>query len=142
MTAMKKILTIAVLALLACTAKAKGPVINIRTDNVSMIIRVEQDGRLNTLHFGGAIEDASAFSDFKSGIHGNHGAPYDTYPTQGWRGFNEPALAITHKNGDLNTELRYLSHETRTLTDNNITETTIHLADKARRGSRSGLYCV
>lgn len=66
MTAMKKILTIAVLALLACTAKAKGPVINIRTDNVSMIIRVEQDGRLNTLHFGGAIEDASAFSDFKS----------------------------------------------------------------------------
>lgn len=131
MTAMKKILTIAVLALLACTAKAKGPVINIRTDNVSMIIRVEQDGRLNTLHFGGAIEDASAFSDFKSGIHGNHGAPYDTYPTQGWRGFNEPALAITHKNGDLNTELRYLSHETRTLTDNNITETTIHLADKA-----------
>ena len=131
MTTMKKILTIAVLALLACTAKAKGPVINIRTDNVSMIIRVEQDGRLKTLHFGGVIEDASAFSDFKSGIHGNHGAPYDTYPTQGWRGFNEPALAITHKNGDLNTELRYLSHETRTLTDNNITETTIHLADKA-----------
>lgn len=131
MTKMKKILTIAMLALLACTAKAKGPVINIRTDNVSMIIRVEQDGRLKTLHFGGAIEDASAFSDFKSGIHGNHGAPYDTYPTQGWRGFNEPALAITHKNGDLNTELRYLSHETMTLTDNNITETTIHLADKA-----------
>ena len=41
MTKMKKILTIAMLALLACTAKAKDPVINIRTDNVSMIIRVE-----------------------------------------------------------------------------------------------------
>ena len=105
-----------------------GRIINIRTDAVSWVIRVDKEGCLNTLHFGGAIEDASALADFNYGFRTDHGTPYHTYPTQGERNFNEPALAITHRNGDLNTVLRYTGHESRSL-DGNATETTIHLRD-------------
>lgn len=130
---MRKILVAAAAAMMAFSAVAKesGPVINVRTQGISMILRAEDDGRLTTLHFGGAIDDASALMDYDNGIHKGHGSPYETYPAEGWRVFNEPALAITHRNGDLNTELRYVSHESRVLSDNNITETVIHLADAA-----------
>ncbi len=129
---MKKILLIAVALTVMFQAKAsqKPTVINIRTNDISLVLRANTDGHLNTLHFGGAIKDASAFADFKSGITGNHGTPYESYPAQGTRNFNEPALAITHKNGDLNTDLRYISHEVKQL-DANVTETTIRLADDA-----------
>ena len=130
---MKRLL-IQAAAILVCGrvfAKEAGPVINIRTDNVSMVMCVGDDGRLRTLHFGGAIDDASALAGFDDGIHDNHGAPYETYPTEGWRNFNEPALSITHRNGDLNTDLKFVSYDERTMNDANVLETTIHLADEA-----------
>ena len=129
---MKKTLIAFVLAAMAVSAFGKDDttVINVRTENVSLVIRAEKDGRLTTLHFGGAIDDASAFAGYQNGINPNHGTPYDTYPTEGWRSFNEPALSITHKNGDLNTELKYVSHEINTQSnDSNIVKTVIHLAD-------------
>ena len=36
---------------------------------------------------------------------------------------------VTHADGDLNTELTYLSHETQQLADNNVTRTVIHTSD-------------
>lgn len=128
---MKRFLLVAAAAVMTLSAFAgeSGPVINIRTEGVSMVVLADEDGHLRTLHFGGAIEDASALASFKNGIHPGHGSPYETYPTMGWRNFNEPALSMTHRNGDLNTDLRYVSHESRTLDDANIVETTIHLAD-------------
>lgn len=130
---MKRLLIVAALlsAIVAQTAaKEKKTIINIRTDNISLVIRSDKDGRLNTLHFGGAIEDASALAGFKSGFSGGHGTPYETYPTQGEKGFNEPALAVTQSNGDLNTVLRYAGHKTKSLSDN-VEETTICLKDEA-----------
>ena len=128
---MKKLLLIALSALSAFSVNAKEApvVINVKTDAVSLILKTETDGRLTTLHFGGVIEDASALAGFKNGINSNHGSPYEAYPTLGWRAFDEPALSVTHKNGDLNTELRYVSHEAKALKDNNIEQTVIHLSD-------------
>ena len=128
---MKKILLIALSALSAFSVNAKETpvVINVKTDAVSLILKTETDGRLTTLHFGGVIEDASALAGFKNGINSNHGSPYEAYPPLGWRAFDEPALSVTHKNGDLNTELRYVSHEAKALKDNNIEQTVIHLSD-------------
>lgn len=128
---MKKLLLIALSALSAFSVNAKETpvVINVKTDAVSLILKTETDGRLTTLHFGCVIEDASALAGFKNGINSNHGSPYEAYPTLGWRAFDEPALSVTHKNGDLNTELRYVSHEAKALKDNNIEQTVIHLSD-------------
>ena len=61
---MKTIFAMFMASALSVSAFANNPcpVINIRTENVSMIIRAEKDGRLATLHFGSAIDDVSIFT--------------------------------------------------------------------------------
>lgn len=108
---------------------ASPTIINVRTDNVSLVLKAGDDGRLVTVHFGGAIEDASGFADFRSEIGWDQGSPMSAYPTLGWKNIHEPALSVVHRNGDLNTDLKYLSHETRTMQDGNVTETVVHLSD-------------
>lgn len=128
---MKRYILLVLLVLLGIPSfgAEDGKVINVRTDNSSLIICVDKDGFLRTLHYGGVIGDTSPFADFQLGISKGHGSVYETYPTQGGRGFNEPALAVTHKNGDLNTELRYISHNTEMTENGNVDRTIIHLAD-------------
>lgn len=128
---MKRYILLVLLVLLGIPSfgAEDGKVINVRTDNSSLIICVDKDGFLRTLHYGGVIEDTSPFADFQFGISKGHGSVYETYSTQGGRGYNEPALAVTHKNGDLNTELRYISHNTEMTENGNVDRTIIHLAD-------------
>ena len=47
----------------------------------------------------------------------------------GGRNFREPALRITHADGDMNTDLRYVSHSSRQLADPNVTETVVKMTD-------------
>ena len=131
---MKRILLLS-LSLLLCLGvsaqtQSNRQIINIRTDDVSLVMKVDKLGRLTTLHFGGAIDDASCLLEFKNGFVGAHGTPYETYPAEGEKNFNEPALAVTHRNGDLNTELRFTGIDRRSVSDN-VSETLIHLSDKA-----------
>ena len=48
----------------------------------------------------------------------------------GGRNFREPALRVTHADGDMNTELRYVSHTTRNSWPTRMSrETVIKLTD-------------
>ncbi len=130
---MKRILLLSLSLLLSLGAVASEQtrqIVNIRTDDVSLVIKVDKLGRLTTLHFGGAIDDASSLIDFKNGFTQGHGTPYETYPTEGEKNFNEPALAVTHRNGDLNTELRFTGIDRRSVSEG-VNETVLHLSDKA-----------
>ena len=51
------------------------------------------------------------------------------YPATGGRNFREPALRVTHADGDMNTELRYVSHASKQLSDKNVTETVVKMTD-------------
>ena len=111
-------------------AEKERPVINITTENLSMVMGVNSDGELLYHHFGGRIADTSPFTDKKSYRRADHGTDNMAYSTMGGRNFREPALSVTHFDGDLNTELRYVSHESRNLSDRNVTETVIKLTDR------------
>lgn len=129
---MKRILSLficVVVTALSLEAKTDGVIINIRTDNVSWVMGPDKDGRLISYHFGGAIKDASSFLSWKNHLRTDHGAPHGAFPTMGGRNFVEPALAVTHASGDMNTELEYVSHSTSA--EGNIAKTIICLADKA-----------
>ncbi len=117
---MKKLLKPLFTALFAgmvCTgAKAAEPqVINIRTNDLSMVMSVAPNGEVLFHHFGGRIDDASPAAGIKSYRRTDHGTDNLAYSTMGGRNFREPALRVTHADGDMNTELRYVSHATRTL---------------------------
>ena len=131
---MKKLLKPLFTALFAgmvCTgAKAAEPqVINIRTNDLSMVMSVAPNGEVLFHHFGGRIDDASPAAGIKSYRRTDHGTDNLAYSTMGGRNFREPALRVTHADGDMNTELRYVSHTTRTLADTNVTRTVIKLTD-------------
>lgn len=124
------LLATAAMITFSATGKEYDRLIDIRTDNVSLVMGVNSAGHLKTLHFGGAIKDISAFGDFRRHTNDNYGTPYEAYPAMGERSYCEPALSITHSNGDLNTELTYVSHETGNLSGG-VKEIVIHLEDKA-----------
>ena len=70
--------------------QANAQIVNIRTDRSSWIIRIDADGRLNTLHYGAAIDNPEALANYANGVTDTHGTPYETYPTQGERNSTNP----------------------------------------------------
>ena len=127
---MKKMLT-SLAALLLCgnLFAAEPPVIDVATDDLSLVLRVSPQGEVLFDHFGGRIETAESFADYKNYRRSDYGTDPEAYPTMGGRNFREPALRVTHADGDLNTELRYVSHTQRTLADKNVSETVVRMKD-------------
>jgi alpha-galactosidase len=104
--------------------------VRVDTDDVSLIMSVSKDNQLLFHHFGKYIKDASPFLVKASYRRTDYGTDPQVYGAAGGRDFREPALRITHADGDLNTELVYKSHSQQYLTDGNIHETKIFLSDR------------
>lgn len=119
----------AVLSAGAVSAAAPQQLIDIRTDDVSIVLAAQPGGEVYFRHFGGRIDDPAPLSDYKSSRRADHGTDDLAYPAMGGRNFREPALRVTHADGDMNTELRYVSHSSRQLADPNVTETVVKMTD-------------
>lgn len=113
----------------ATDAAAQRQLIDIHTDDVSLLLRAAPGEEVQLLHFGGRIEDPAPLAAYESYRNPNHNTEDVAYPTFGGRNYHEAALRVTHADGDLNTELKYLSHETQQLADDNVTRTVIHTTD-------------
>lgn len=106
------------------------PLINIKTQDLSMVMSVGEDSVLYFQYFGKRINDASPFQNKKSYRRHDYGTDNHAYLTAGGFNYREPALRATHADGDINTELAYVSHSEEILKDNNVVQTTIKLKDK------------
>ena len=126
-----RLLTLLSAALSAGAVSAAAPqqLIDIRTDDVSMVLAARSGGEVYFRHFGGRIDDPAPLSDYKSSRRADHGTDDLAYPAMGGRNFREPALRVTHADGDMNTDLRYVSHTSRQLADPNVTETVVKMSD-------------
>ena len=86
--------------------------IRISTDNIDLVLQVGDNGRLYQVYFGDKL-DAAAEADFshfdwriKAGSDGAYGIRgREAYPSSGGEDSFEPALAITHADGNLSTYL-------------------------------------
>lgn len=103
--------------------------IRMDTEKLSLVMTVTEEGELLFNHFGNKIDDCTPFLKKKSYRRADHGTDPQMYSTQGGRNFREPALRVTHSDGDLNTELVYQSHTQTSLIDGNIQQTLITLKD-------------
>ena len=110
--------------------KIKPNLIAVSTEELSLIFGTNSSGTLMFHHFGNKINDPSPFLIKKSYRRSDYGTDPEGYSTTGGRNFREPALRVTHFDGDLNTELIYISHTQRFLEDANIQETVIKLRDR------------
>lgn len=101
-----------------------------KTKDLSLVLSVGEDSVLLFQYFGKKIIDPSPFLHKQNYRRSDYGTDPEAYATGGGKNFREPALRVTHSDGDLNTELVYLSHTQQALEDGKIEETTITLRDR------------
>ena len=107
--------------------------IRVSTDNTDMILQVNNNGRLYMVYLGDKLLNAADVDKFDWQVNtGSDGSVssrgHEAYMTSGGEDFFEPALAVTHADGDKTTYLYYKDSETRAIDGG--TETVIRLADK------------
>ena len=130
---MKKlfVLLTALFTLAQVNAQEKN-VIRIATDNTDLILQVAPNGRLYQAYLGDKLlneKDINNFSPYvKGGSDGSVSTRgWEVYPGSGAEDYFEPAVAITHNDGNPSTILRYVSSEQKAVTGG--TETVIQLKD-------------
>ncbi len=84
--------------------------ITVETENTSMVMYVDKDRNLLFRHFGGKVTVPENFNLYNSYRRTDYGTDPMAYPAAGGRYFNDAALAVRQSDGDMNTELKYLSH--------------------------------
>ena len=113
---------------LSAVTGASGQVIEVATKDLSLVLTVDGTGQVLFQHFGSRITDPELFLQKATYRHADHGTDNLAYGTAGGRNFRSPALRVTQADGDLNTELRYVSHRVKRPGDD-VVETTVVTED-------------
>src|SRR5262249_2451318 len=104
------------------TTPASGVSIQVATAHSVLMLRVGEDHRLYQIHYGAPRKDIARTNQLARET--------EFYP-QGGDGFiSEPALHVTHFDGNTSTDLIYVRHSTSTV-DWNVSLTRIELKDPA-----------
>jgi len=107
--------------------------IPIETAKNSLVLQTDKDNRLGIVHFGkkliksadnAIIAQEFRYNDSNAGIYNSAYTPSGTWSLV------EPAIQITHADGNNSLELKYVSHQTVKI-DDNVTQTNILLKDPA-----------
>lgn len=123
------ILLIALLAYLQTNAQE---IFRIATNNTDLILTVAPNGRLYQSYLGDKLLHEADVAGLSYFVHaGSDGSisprGWEVYAGSGAEDYFEPAVAITHNDGNPSTVLKYVSSETRTVSGG--TETIIRLKD-------------
>jgi alpha-galactosidase len=102
--------------------------VRISTDETDMVLVVVPNGRLYQSYLGRRLLHEADLANFSNPASTN-GSNQEVYPGSGAEDYFEPALAVTHNDGNMTTILTYVSSETKKL-NGNITETVIYMKDK------------
>lgn len=132
MKRIQTLLTASAVTLAALAHPAEGKTIRIATDNTDLILKVGDNGRLYQTYLGPKLLDRDAAASLDWAQHaGSDGSVskrgWEAYSTSGNEDFFEPALGVTHSDGNQTTYLYYVDS---TVTEvNGGTQTDILLRD-------------
>lgn len=102
--------------------------IGLHTDHTSLLFKVSDANELMLVHFGRKITRVPEQPELSLLRKAGYGTDWLAYPVAGGRNYREPALAVVHADGDINTELQYVSHEQQVFEDH--TQISFFLKDK------------
>lgn len=105
--------------------------ISIHTDNVQLVLEVKSNGRLYQAYLGEKLSEGTLLSLlFMPQANQTWPMPAgnEVYPVMGTEDYFEPALQLTHNNGNPTSVLKYVSHTQNAR--NGITETIVKLRDE------------
>ena len=110
-------------------AEESPKLITLESDHLSLILKVDANKQVTFEYFGKKITDTQPFLKKKSYRRTDHANDPQAYSAFGGRDFREPALEVTHADGNITTELIYQSHEIKK--EDNQSVLKLNLCDKA-----------
>ncbi len=105
--------------------------IPIETKDNALVLQTDKENRLWIVYFGNKLVNASDYLGTSQQYHfpeGNSGIYNNAYTPAGTWNLSEPALQVTHADGNPSTELKYMSFQKKNEAEN-ITITIIKLVD-------------
>lgn len=105
----------------------------IETQRTALVLQVQRNGDLSTIHVGPRLRNPTEYLVIPSmqlyGGEGDYTGLYNSaYTPAGNRNLLEPAIQATHADGNPSLDLKYLRHETQKLADD-VVLTTVFLKD-------------
>ncbi|MBS1531316.1 MAG: alpha-galactosidase [Bacteroidetes bacterium] len=104
----KMIVTAALVASVVAT-KAQNNLIPIETKSNAIILQVTGDGHLNTIYFGRKLTDKNEYQYTQHFFHLDGNGVFNSAYTGTTRNLLEPAIAVTHADGNKSVDLKYVS---------------------------------
>ncbi|AXY73528.1 alpha-galactosidase [Paraflavitalea soli] len=125
--------TVTVLSFASPKAQAQHTIIPIETKNNALVFQTDANRNVGIVYMGPRLSDKQEYGQVAAMY--KQGADYTgvnnaAYATAGSRNLFEPAIAVTHADGNNSLDLQYVRHETKKL-DDNTSLLTIYLKDPA-----------
>jgi alpha-galactosidase len=127
----KHFTTLMVVPFITYTAKAQHINIPVETAHNAMVLQVNKQKDLSTIYFGQKLANAAEYEQVPAvykQAHDYTGILNAAYTPSGSRSLLEPAITVTHADGNNSLDLRYVSH-TVTKVDDNVSLLTVVLKD-------------
>lgn len=123
---------IALMAMAMATTAVDAQTVRVSTNNTDLVLKVSPKGRLYQVYFGDKLKNAADYDNLTWNTYAaSDGAVstrgHEVYAGSGNEDYFEPAVAITHADGNMTTYLYYKGVETKAIEGG--TETTITLQD-------------
>ena len=123
---------IALMALSLATMSVNAQTVRVSTQNTDLVLKVSPKGRLYQVYYGDKLKNTADYDNLKWNTYAaSDGAVstrgHEVYAASGGEDYFEPAVAITHADGNMTTYLYYKGVETKAVDGG--TETIITLQD-------------
>lgn len=123
---------IALMAMAMATTAVDAQTVRVSTNNTALVLKVSPKGRLYQVYFGDKLKNAADYDNLTWNTYAaSDGAVstrgHEVYAGSGNEDYFEPAVAITHADGNMTTYLYYKGVETKAIDGG--TETIITLQD-------------
>ena len=128
---MKKYLLSAIIQVIGFSLGAQTLILPVETANNALVLKVEKNKDVNTVFFGRKLASTDEYNQIASMYRqadDYSGQLNSSYTASGSRNLLEPAITVTHANGDNSLNLSYISHAVKKI-DDNVTLLIIHLKD-------------
>ncbi|MEP6612964.1 MAG: alpha-galactosidase, partial [Mucilaginibacter sp.] len=96
----------------ASLVKAQDVTIPIETKDNALVLQVTPDKLLNMVYFGSKLNDKNEYRAIAKmyNFSGSIGSYNNAYTSAGTRNLLEPAIAVTHADGNKSLDLKYINH--------------------------------
>jgi alpha-galactosidase len=122
--------TIVLLTVVACSLNVKGQTIPIESKDNAILLQVSPDKHLDMIYFGNKLSDKKEYNAVAKTYHLEHNTNgYNSaYTPSGARNLLEPAISVTHADGNKSLDLQYVNYTVTKISDD-INLVSINLKD-------------